>query len=78
MSYVFTNHSVSFSISHAAEENLSSYDYTSFKTVCGTFYVIKIDDSTYQAVCQTEKYSYCVLANDIESLEIILKGLKHI
>ena len=78
LSYVFTNHSVSFSISHAAEENLSSYDYTSFKTVCGTFYVIKIDDSTYQAVCQTEKYSYCVLANDIESLEIILKGLKHI
>lgn len=78
LSYVFTDHSVSFSIDYDIEEDLSKYDYASFETVCGTFCVLKVGDSTYQAVCRTEKYRYCVLANDIESLEIILKGLKHI
>ena len=82
LSYVFTDHSVSFSIDYDIEEDLSKYDYASFETVCGTFYTMEIQTSDlkyhYQAVCQTEKYRYCVLADDIKSLEIILKGLKHI
>lgn len=78
LTYVFTTSNISFSIECKEHVDTSQYVYDTIETVCGTFYVINIDDSAYQAVCQTEKYGYCVLAKDMESLRIILKGLKHI
>lgn len=73
--YVFNNNNISFLITNHLSVNLSMGNYELYDSPFGTFH-IKETNGRYQAVCQTEKYEYCIDANDIKSLQIIMKGLQ--
>ena len=73
--YVFNNSHVALSIINYYSVDLSTNNYEIFDTALGKFYIKEIS-GRYQAVCQTEKYEYCIDTNDIKSLQIIMKGLQ--
>ena len=73
--YVFTDSNIALSIRNYSLINIPTDNYQIFDSTLGKFYVKEINGH-YQAVCQTEKYEYCIDTNDIESLQIIMKGLQ--
>ena len=73
--YVFTDSNIALLINNYSSIHISTDNYQIFDSTLGKFYVKEINGH-YQAVCQTEKYEYCIDTNDIESLQIIMKGLQ--
>ena len=73
--YVFTDSNIALLINNYSSINISTDNYQIFDSALGKFYIKEIG-GCYQAVCQTEKYEYCIDTNDIESLQIIMKGLQ--
>ena len=73
--YVLTDSNTALSIRNYSLINIPTDNYQIFDSTLGKFYVKEINGH-YQAVCQTEKYEYCIDTNDIESLQIIMKGLQ--
>ena len=73
--YVFTDSNIALSIRNYSLINIPTDNYQIFDSALGKFYIKEISGH-YQAVCQTENYEYCIDTNDIDSLQIIMKGLQ--